>query len=66
MFDGQVGKVDLPYDIKPDHTVLPVVNPPRRIPIAIADKIKIELDRMESIGVITPITEPTDQVNSMV
>ena len=30
LFDGQLGKGDLPYD-----KVLPVVNPPRRVPIAI-------------------------------
>ena len=29
LFDSQLGNVDLPYDMKLDTTVLPVVNPPR-------------------------------------
>lgn len=45
---------------------IPVVHPPRRVPIALSDKLKAELLRMESLGVITKVTEPTDWVNSLV
>ncbi len=46
--------------------VEPVIHAPRRIPHAIKDKVKAELDRMEKLGVIVKQTEPTEWVNSMV
>jgi len=32
----------------------------RRIPLPILDKVQVELDRMEKIGIIRKMTEPTD------
>ena len=40
--------------------------PPRKVPIALKDELKAELDTMVKNGVITPIQEPTDWVNSIV
>ena len=54
------------YKIVVDPSVSPVVHPPRRVPIAIQPKLKEELDRMESLGVISKVTEPTDWVSSLV
>ena len=45
---------------------IPVVHPPRKIPVALKDRCKAELDRMEKMGVIQKVHEPTDWVNSMV
>lgn len=45
---------------------VPVVHPPRKIPVALRDRCKDELDRMEKVGVIKKVDEPTDWVNSMV
>ena len=45
---------------------VPVVHPPRRIPVALQDRCKSELEKMIKLGVITKVTEPTDWVNSMV
>ncbi|KAK7088654.1 hypothetical protein V1264_022553 [Littorina saxatilis] len=42
-----------------------VVQPPRKYPIQLLDEIKSELKKMENIGVITPVTEPTDWVNAL-
>ncbi len=36
------------------------------IPVALQGRVKAELDHMENLGVITPVTEPTDWVSSMV
>ena len=54
------------HHIKIDISVEPVVNPPRRVPFALRVKIKVELDRMEDIGVIVKQNQPTPWVSSMV
>ena len=54
------------HHIKVDPAVPPVIHPPRKVPIALKDQIKTELDRMEQLGVVEKQTEPTDWVNSMV
>ncbi|CAC5380097.1 unnamed protein product [Mytilus coruscus] len=54
------------HKIRINKTVAPVVHAPRKIPIAIKDKVKAELGRMEDIGVIFKQQEPTQWVNSMV
>ena len=41
------------HHIQTDHTVTPVVHAPRRIPVALRDRINDELQRMEKLGVIT-------------
>ena len=56
------GEVTL--QLKPDAT--PVVHPVRRVPHAIRGRLKEELDKMESTGVIQRVTTPTDWVNSLV
>ena len=48
-----------------DDTV-PVVHPPRRVPHAIRQKLKEELEAMEETRIITTVTEPTYWVNSHV
>lgn len=47
-------------------TASPVVHPPGKIPIAIKEKVKAELDRMTEMGVIVKQEEPKEWVNSMV
>lgn len=50
--------------LKEDAT--PVVHTARRIPHAIKDRLKEELDKMEESKVIVRVTKPTDWVNSLV
>lgn len=45
---------------------IPVVHPPRRVPLALHDRLKAELQNMEKQQIIVKVTEPTEWVNSMV
>ena len=65
LFEG-LGCMPDTYTIKVDPSVKPVIHPPRKVPISMKEKVKTELLRMESEGVIKKQTEPTDWVNSMV
>ena len=54
------------HHIQLDPKQNPVVHPPRKVPVTIRPKVKDELERMERLGVIERIQDPTDWVNSMV
>ena len=54
------------YRLETDPSVKPVVHPPRKIPITLRDKLKIELDRLTDRKIIVPVTEPTQWVNYLV
>ena len=43
----------------------PFIDPPRRCPIHLKEKIKAELDRMEDLGVIRPVEHHTDWCSSL-
>ena len=65
-FTGLGCITNVTHHIKVDHTSKPVVHPPCKIPVTIRARVKEELQRMERLGVIEKIHEPTDWVNSMV
>ena len=54
------------YDISVRDDVAPVKCPPRSIPHTLRNKVKAELERMESMGVIERINGPTDWVSAMI
>ena len=64
LFTG-LGELDgeVTLHLKLDAT--PVVRPARRVPHTIRGRLKEELDKMESTGVIQRVTTPTDWVNSL-
>ena len=43
----------------------PVALPHRRHPVATRDALKVELDKLVTLGVIAPVEEPTDWVSQM-
>ena len=45
-------------DVKLEDGAKPIIIPPRQIPLKIRDLVKTELDRMEKLGVISPVNEP--------
>ncbi|XP_075560009.1 uncharacterized protein LOC142591584 [Dermacentor variabilis] len=44
----------------------PVVQRPRRVPLALEEPLREELSRMEQAGIIAKVTEPTDWVSPLV
>ena len=54
------------YSIKLIEDAKPVVHPPRTVPVHIMPLYKAELDKMLEDNIISPVTEPTDWVNSIV
>jgi hypothetical protein len=56
---GGLGKLPVEY-------VTPVVCPHRRVSVAMQERVKNELDRMVTKGVISPETEPTQWVSPLV
>lgn len=65
LFQG-LGVIDYVYKIKLSDNCVPIAERPRRIPFVLQSKVKNELDKMEKMGVIRKVTEPTEWVNSMV
>ena len=65
VFEG-LGCLPTDYKIRLDKNAKPVVNPPRKIPHALKNKVKNELNRLEKMKVIKKVTEPTEWVNSLV
>lgn len=49
-----------------DENVTPVIQPCRKVPFALKDKLKVELDRMEKCEVIEKVVEPSDWVSGLV
>ena len=63
---GELGKLPNEHHIVIDKSVPPVVHAPRKVPVALREKLKKKLDQMEQMGVIERVTEPTDWVSSLV
>ena len=63
-FQG-LGKFSGKHRLLVDEKVEPKIHPPRRAPIQLQEKIKAELERMESLDVIRSVDEPTEWVSSI-
>lgn len=48
-----------------DPTVKPNVLPCRKIPIALKDRVKADLDKLVKRGILTPVTKTTAWVSQM-
>ena len=63
LFTDDVGTLPITYKMTLDPEAQPVVRLARRLPVAMREKVKAELDRMISLGVITPVSEPSEWVS---
>jgi len=66
LFQGDLGKIPVVYKMRLDANVTPVIRPSCRIPLAMEESVKRELDRMVKIRAITPVSEATEWVSQMV
>ncbi|CAB4008143.1 Transposon Ty3-G Gag-Pol poly [Paramuricea clavata] len=59
VFNDDLGRLPgiVHLEVDPNHK--PVVLPARKIPVSVRDQFKVELQRSERLGVITPVEEPT-------
>ena len=56
VFEG-TGKLEGRYTLEVIDGATPVVHPPRRVPVVLKGKLKEELDRLQSLGIIEQVTE---------
>ena len=63
VFEG-LGKLNGKYSIETDKSVKPVVHPPRRLPVAMTEKVQRKLEEMTTDDVIAEVDQPTDWVSS--
>ena len=66
VFDSSVGSLPGQHTLSVDSTVQPVVMPDKRIPLSVRPRLKAELDRLVSLGIITHVDEPTPWVSQLV
>ena len=63
VFEG-LGKLDGQYHIVINESIKPVVHPPRRLPVAMSDKVQEKLEEMVAYDIIEKVNQPTDWVSS--
>ena len=65
VFNG-LGKLPGEYTIQTYSDKVPVINPPCRLLVSLREVVKAELHTMVTRQIISPATEPTPRVSSMV
>ena len=55
-----------PYHIELRPDAEPVINPPRPVSVHLQNAFREELKRMKDLGIISPVTQPTEWVNAFV
>ena len=64
LFSG-VGLLEGDVHLEVDPSVPPVQMPPRKLPVAIRDSVKAELDRLCREDIIEPVTEPSSWISAL-
>ena len=63
IFNGDIGTLPGSVGLTLNSDVELILCPPKRLPIELKESVKLELDRLVTAGVLTPVDEPTDWVN---
>ena len=63
VFEG-LGCMEGLCHLEVDQTVRPVIHPPRKVPVALRDRLKEELDKLVGEEILFPVTEPTKWMSS--
>lgn len=66
VFLKELGTLPGEVHLQVDERAQPSITPPRRVPIALKDKYKEELKRLEDLQVLAKVDEPTEWVSSVV
>ena len=66
VFKSQLGRVPGMVKIEIGANIQPVVTPTRRIPKALKGTLKKDVDRLQNLGVIVPVSKSTPWVSSVV
>ena len=61
-----IGNMSRTYTIRTDPRIVPVQHAWRKVPIEYWEKIEHTLDKMVEKGVITPVSQPTEWVSSLI
>ena len=65
VFEG-TGKLQGKYHLELDENATPIVHPPRKVPVAIKERLRNELDRLTKMDIIKPVSTATLWVSSLV
>ena len=66
VFDESLGNMEGKVHLEISPNARQVIMPPRRVPVAIKDKLGKELERLTERGGSAPVQEPTERVSSMI
>ena len=66
VFNGELGCLAGAERLEVNPEVVPVKMPLRKVPISVQNRLEEEIRRLETLGVIEKITEPTDWVSGLV
>ena len=66
VFGDKTGKVAGEYHIRIDESATPVQDPPRRVPVALQEKVKQKLEEQSQQDIIEPVITPMRWISSMV
>lgn len=63
---GEIRTLPKVHHITINQNITPAATPARKIPIALLDKLKLELQRMRRLGILELLSELTDWVNTLI
>ena len=66
VFKSQLGRFPGMVKIEVDPNFQPIITPTRRIPTALKERFKKEIDRLQNLGVIAQVDRPTPWISSVV